>query len=330
MATFGSNFIIVPKTWAGLKDVVSSKALSLQYDTLSDSYQLFGIDQQMLYVASIYLGILPDSISGSYSQVQNDLDKADFETNYKPVSNKPLDMRTVVGTPSSGSGLIGFYGAYVSTAAASNVAVRASTFIEQTSIASRSFSSTNAADNASGSGTRQIRLTYYDNSMNGPFTEDLFLSGTTNVNTRAGNIRFVESVKSLLTGSNGGNLGNINMFATTAGGGGMIAQILAGDSKTYYAHHYIRPNVTFYLEKLLISSTAVSGNIAIRYVNPLIVNSFEDQIGTMFRATPTAQPATYDFDDTVQVQGPARITFYVRPDGAGASGYFVNFGWEEY
>lgn len=109
----------------------------------------------------------------------------------------------------------------------------------------RSFSSTSGNDNASGSGARQIRLTYYDGQMNGPFTEDLYLSGTTAVDTVNTNIQFVEHIKCTLVGANGINEGNINMFATSSGGGGLIAQIPAGDGKTYYAHHYVRSGDVF-------------------------------------------------------------------------------------
>lgn len=329
MATFGQAFIIIDQTWTQLKVTVASKAMALQYDTLSDRYQLFAVDGPLVYVANIYLGTLPDSIAVSYSQAQNDADKTDFENNYKTISNKPLDMNTTISGSLTGSGLIGFYGAYVPTAATTLVAVRASVFTEQTTAASRSFSSTSANDNPSGSGTRQIMLTYYDNSMNGPFTETLFITGTQNINTRAGDIRFVESIKTTLSGNNGGNVGNINMFAATGGAGGIIAQIPAGDGKTYYAHHYIRPNKTFYLENLFLHTSGSAGGVSCRVVNPFNLNSFEDQVGTTFRANSTTH-GHYHFDNTVQIVGPARVTFYAKPDSAVAATFFVNFGWSEY
>ena len=330
--TFGSSFVVVTQTWSTFKSLVASKAMAMQYDTdpLGQQYLIFAIDNPIVYSSYIYLGTVPDNVAATYSQAQNDADKSDFETNYKPLCNKPLDVITTISGSQTGSALVGFYGAYVPTAATSLVAMRATTFVEQTSAASRSFSSTNANDNASGSGTRQIRLTYYDNSMNGPFFEDLFLTGTVNVNTRAGNIRFVESIKTLLSGNNGGNVGNINMFAATAGAGGIIAQVAAGDGKTYYAHHYVRPNTTFYLEKMFTNSTVLSGGVSIRYVNPFVINSFEDQVGTTFRSTPTQMGGAYDFADTVQIPGPARVTFYVKPDGTTSTTYFINFGWTEY
>lgn len=326
--TFGNAFILINLSWTTFKATVASKAMAVQYDDDGTVYTIFAIDNPIVYQVTLYKGTVPDS--PTWNQAQNDSDKLDFETNYKSLSNKPLDMATTISGSMTGSALLGFYGAYVGTAAASLVAVRASTFVEQMSIASRSFSSTNANDNASGSGTRQIRLTYYDNSMMGPYTEDLYLSGTTNVNTRAGNIRFVERIESLLTGSNGGNVGNVNMFAATGGAGGIIAQIPAGDSKTYYGHHYVRPNATFYLERLFTNSTSLSGGLSVRYINPFIVGCFENQIGTTFRSTPQQQGGAYDFGDTIQIPGPARITFYIKPDGTPATTYFVNFGWSEW
>lgn len=325
--SFGNAFITVLQSWTVFKTTVAAKAMAIQYDDDGSRYNIFAVDAPIVYLVTLNKGTLPD-IPG-VDQAQNDADKSDFETNYKTISNKPLDMATTISGSLTGSGLIGFYGAYVPTAATTLVAIRPSTFVEQLSIASRSFSSTSANDNASGSGTRQIILTYYDNSMNGPYTETLFLSGTTNVNTVNGNIRFVESIKTTLSGNNGGNVGNVNMFAAVAGAGGIIAQIPAGDGKTYYAHHYIRPNKTFYLENMFLNTSGSAGGVSFRVLNPFNLNSFEDQVGTTFRAN-SSDHGEHHFDNSIQVVGPARVTFYAKPDSSAAATFFVNFGWSEY
>lgn len=268
MATFGSSFIVIARTWTQLKDVLNSKMLALQYDDSDSSiYELFALDGPIAYVATIFRGTVPEGVQTTYSQAQNDADKADFEANYKSNANKPLD----VTLPLSGSGasLVGFYGAYLPTNSTALAIVRASTFVEQTWPCRRSFSSTSGNDNASGSGARQIRLTYYDGQMNGPYTEDLYLSGTTAVDTVNTNIQFVEHIRCTLVGANGGNEGNVNMFATSSGGGGLIAQIPADDGKTYYAHHYVRPGDVFSLKRLFANTTTTAGNMSVRFANPI-------------------------------------------------------------
>ena len=333
--TFGSNFIQIAQLWTTFKQTVAGKALAMQYDLdpTGTQYQVFAIDNPIVYTTFIYLGTVPDTIAQTYSQAQATADLADFQTNYQSICNKPLDMITTISGTQTNSGLVGFYGGYVPTNSTALTAVQAAVFVEQTTAASRSFSSTNANDNASGSGTRQVLLTYYDNNMNGPYQELITLNGLSNVNTVGGNIRFVESIKSTLTGTNGGNVGNINMFGGTSGTLGIIAQVNAGDSKTYYTHHYIRPNKVFYLENMFLHTSAsngtTGGSISLRVENPFIVNSFEDQIGTQFRTSP-AQATHFHFNDMIQIAGPARVRFYVKPDASNVTTYFVNFGWCEY
>ena len=327
---FGSQFINVSQLWTAFKASVVAKSLSVQYgfDASSTTYQIFAVDLPIVYTTTIYLGAVPDGLT-IYSQAQNDLDKADFESNWKNNANKRLDVQFSM-SGSVGGGLVGFYGAYLPTAATTLGAVRASTFVEQTSPSRRSFSSTNATDNASGSGAQQVRLTYYDGQMNGPYIEDLYLSGTTAVNTVNTNIQFVENVKCNLVGANGGNAGNINMFATSSGGGGLIAQIVAGDGKTYYAHHYVRPGGVFNMKRLFINTTATAGNVSVRNINPFVTGAFEDQLGTAFRSLPGGAGSQLDFDDSLQVIGPARVTVYVKPDSALSTTWYVNFAWEEF
>lgn len=325
--TFGNAFILNSQTWSTFKATVSSKAMAMQYDDDGTTYTIFAVDSPIVYLVTLYKGSVPDA--PGFSQSQNDSDKSDFEANWKTNANKPLDVQIPM-TGSAGAGLVGFYGAYLPTAATSLAAVRASLFTEQTWPCRRSFSSTDGTDNASGSGARQIRLTYYDGQMNGPYVEDLYLSGTTTVNTVNTNIQFVEHIRCTLVGANGGNAGNVNMFATSSGAGGLIAQIPAGDGKTYYAHHYVRPGDIFSLRRLFINTSVCAGNVSVRNINPFVTGAFEDQVGTTFRALPGGAGSQFDFDGDMQVVGPARVTVYTKPDAATATTWFINFAWEEF
>jgi len=82
MAEIGNGLIRIDYSWTQLKSIVAAKRLSLQYEESSNAYELFALDGSIAYVARIFTGSVPDS---SYSQVQNDADKSDFETNYKNV-----------------------------------------------------------------------------------------------------------------------------------------------------------------------------------------------------------------------------------------------------
>lgn len=325
--TFGNAFITVMQSWTSFKAIVASKALPVQYDDDGVHYNIFAIDDPIVYLVTLQKGTVPSG--GGFDQTQNDANKADFEASWKANANKPLDVQIPM-TGSAGAGLVGFYGAYLPTAATSLTAVRASLFVEQTFPCQRSFSSTDSTDNASGSGARQVRLTYYDGQMNGPYVEDLYLSGTTAVNTINTNIQFVEHFRCMLVGANGGNAGNVNMFATSSGAGGLIAQIPAGDGKTYYAHHYVRSGDVFSLKGLFANTTTVAGNVSVRSINPFVTGAFEDQVGTAFRALPGGAGSQFDFNGDLQVIGPSRVTIYTKPDSALATTWYVNFAWEEF
>lgn len=87
MAEYGSGLVRINSSWDNLKTIVVTKNLSMQYDESSTAYDIFAIDGSIVYYILIFKGVVPDS---SFNQVQNDADKADFETNYKNlVTNRP-------------------------------------------------------------------------------------------------------------------------------------------------------------------------------------------------------------------------------------------------
>src|SRR5579863_8235042 len=78
-----------------------------------------------------------------------------------------------------------------------------------TSAAQRSIASSSALDTSSGTGAQQVSYVYYDNNMNGPFTDTVTLNGTSAVNTNATNIMFLESASISQTGTDNTNDGTI-------------------------------------------------------------------------------------------------------------------------
>jgi hypothetical protein len=79
-----SGVIQVSTTWTKLKATVSSKNLALQYDSGSNAYEIFALDGSILYSTVIFTGSVPNTVD--FNQAQNDLDKTDFETNFKDIT----------------------------------------------------------------------------------------------------------------------------------------------------------------------------------------------------------------------------------------------------
>ena len=330
--------VVVPSTWTIFKTntYTGNKSLPMQYYENGEEYTIFAIDADIGYTCTIWKNIVPDGvIGGGYSQATNDADKSDFETNYKPNANKNAAVvwtseRSIAGGIIP-NGLSGVIGGYRGTSAITRVQLTATTYTEPASAAQRSVSSSSASDTSAGTGTRTLKITYYDNDMNGPYTETITMNGTTPVNTVATNIRFIEKMESLTVGSNGTNVGTISLFGSTAGGGGTVGTIAVGDGQTYWAHHYVRPNRTMFIRRLLVStgSGGTSTNCALVVAKPLTANSFESQIGTQFRAVAATIGNAIDFDALAAIQGPARLLMYIRPDATTASTFYANITYYE-
>ncbi len=92
---FGSGFIRIPVSWTELKDIVQRKSIPVQYVTQEDTYCIFAIDSVLVYVSNIYTGTIPDGVT--FTQVENDADKEDFENNFQTSANLPLSYRSSLG-----------------------------------------------------------------------------------------------------------------------------------------------------------------------------------------------------------------------------------------
>jgi len=76
--------------WTDWKAVQYSKNLVTQYDDNEIIYTIWGYDGPEVHICTIWKGTVPDGVKASYSQEQNDSDKSDFETNFKPSANQPV------------------------------------------------------------------------------------------------------------------------------------------------------------------------------------------------------------------------------------------------
>lgn len=217
---------------------------------------------------------------------------------------------------------------YVSTSSVTITVLRATAYIEPASASQMEIVSSSVQDDATpgGTGTRTIRITYYDGTMNGPFTEDLSMNGTSAVATIGTNIRFVESIESLTVGSNGTNAGTITL--RLVGGGATVGTIAVGDGITNWAHHYVANGLRCFVKRVITGSNGNSGSSFLRSVNPLIANAFEKTITPNLR-TITAQPSQIYDTENFTVIGPAKITMYVRANSNTACTWDGGFSYYE-
>lgn len=91
--TFASNLTQRNYRWTDFKAIKASHDLLVQYDDDGTMYTIYGYDGPEVHMCQIWQGNVPDSAQTSYSQAQNDSDKSDFETNYKPTANQSMTYR---------------------------------------------------------------------------------------------------------------------------------------------------------------------------------------------------------------------------------------------
>jgi hypothetical protein len=92
MSTLSPQFTQRGYFWTQWLQMRILKSLVLQYEDADGVYTIWGYDGPEVHVCTIWKGLVPDGvIAGGYSQSQNDTDKTDFETNFKPYGNRPIN-----------------------------------------------------------------------------------------------------------------------------------------------------------------------------------------------------------------------------------------------
>lgn len=227
---FGAGTNIVSGTWTDVKTTVSAKVLSLQYAQAPGSYTIFAIDDSLAYTCTIWTGAVPDGvISSGYSQAQNDTDKSDFETNYKPYANMPIAqgqfndprIRRCIGN--------------LTATSTSEVLVSSRPYVEQSSQAQRSVKSSSTQDAVGGTGAAAVRITYLDSNY-ALKTEDITLQGTTRVSTVGTDIRFIDKFE-VIRGA--AAVGAISLLDSPSGAQNEFCGISAGTTEAFMCHHYV-------------------------------------------------------------------------------------------
>lgn len=266
------------------------------------------IDQSILMPVSVSNFPAVQVVTGTLSVV-NALSggAADPDIRFQSVAYPPSGSRDldIFGKISVGS--VGFPG----------VEVTQGIYIEQTINGQRSINSTNNNDTAAGSGARQVRITYYDSSMNGPFFETITLNGTSAVNTVNNNICFVETIDVISAGSTLDNTGTIRLYTGLNATGTIFCTITPNENTTQILHHYVRPGWTSYIYGLTTSFNPDNANqggyVYLAKYNPLVTTSPRTPItaGVWMTGVTSASGTDYFQNVPIRIDGPARIVGYV-------------------
>lgn len=318
--------VVVTLRWPDFKTTLLAKGLRLQYLRTEEDYTIFAMDNSITYTCRLiqlaYSGTYPfQNFSPDYNQAQNDSGVAEFEASFKNSGN------TLVTSVNS---VASFVSGYNSTSNGTRASILATVYTEPLSAAQRSVASSSASDASAGTGARTILITYYDNTMAGPFTETVTLNGTSNVNTVASNIRFVESMRVLTAGSAGNNQGTITVFNASAGGGGAMGTVAVNDNQTNWCHHYIGVNKAFFLSQVVCGNQGGSaGSLTVLKTTPTVSNSTDFVVIPQIR-TDTGVTTSVDFKSPISVSGPARVILQIKQDAtSGTNNWFAGFAYQE-
>jgi hypothetical protein len=209
------------------------------------------------------------------------------------------------------------------------VAVRETAYTEPASAAQRSIASSSANDTSAGTGARTVKITYFDDTLANRLTETVTLNGTTAVNTVATNIRFIERIEVLTSGSANENVGTITLYGSTGGGGGTVGTIAATKRRTNWAHHYVPAGKVLFL-------ASMNGGAKIKEGGRLFGQAKDptSSVSTPIQVTPTfvlaglASSIAVTFAVPIAViNGPARFTMFI--DAAGNDTFYCGFGLTE-
>jgi len=229
------------------------------------------------------------------------------------------------------SGNTGVVFGRVATAATAEVAVRQTAYTEQTANFQGSVVSSSANDtNAAGTGARTLRITYYDATMAGPFTEDVALNGAVAVNLVNLTHCFIEKMVVLTVGSTGSNVGTISLFTGLGGAGTLVGTIAATINGTRWCHHYVATGKQC---NIATSTTGTTGTIdglaRLRFAQPTVPNAAELQISEFLAIGLNSNSLARYFNIPIKVTGPGRITLYVTPNAVTAVNWFGGIDFQE-
>lgn len=191
-------------------------------------------------------------------------------------------------------------------------AIRRNAYTEPSSSSQCKFSSSSTSDRATGPGLRKLRVVYYDDAggtLNGPYTEDITMNGTTPV-TMTGSARFIESLTAIELGSGNGPVGTITV---TTNANVTICKWTGKEPQTQWGHHFVPSGKTCMVYTIAAYASGVNFLVFLRIVNPLVSTDSLKKVGPEFVATTNSTSYFHSFPIPVKVVGPARIELTCQP-----------------
>lgn len=215
----------------------------------------------------------------------------------------------------------------VATAATTQVTVMQTAFTYTGTNVSAFIASGSANDTLAGTGAQKITITYFKADGSGPFTETDNMQGTTGFFSSA-TMAFVQSVVVSQVGSGGTNAGQI--LVSNLSPLSTMAAIAAGDSETYYCHHFIPLGKTGYLTHFSFGSTATSagqgGRFFLKKQNiPLSSNATLAVLGNT-TLVGSSSTDSVDMLTPIKIAGPCLLQVFLVPDSATANTFSAAMG----
>jgi hypothetical protein len=259
-------------------------------------------------------------------------DQTDFETNWKKLAYSPglqlnADGMVTCVAPKGQEALSGVEFGQIVTAATTRVQILGTTYTEQTVDGQRSISSSSANDRTASTGAKTVKITYYDQNMNGPYVETVALNGATAVVTTATNICFIESLEVASAGSGRINAGAISLYANTSGNGTVIASIAAGAGRTLFAHHHVPAGRAVYITQVTASVTASAALVTL--VRRGLTENVDLPIGDALRPVSTNASVIRTYQQPICVTGPARVVMFTTPAASTSLTTYGSFDYYE-
>lgn len=296
----------------------------LQSDTLKISWTVGGSSPSFTGVNVTFCGHGPgNAIEGQAEEgtVIHDapVPIAGVDKNTLIRSLKVADDGSLIVAPTGSDQVNGFSPGYVQLGGGTSGSlnsVRATPYTSPTTNAQRSVSSSSASDTSAGTGARTVRITYYNQTGAGPFTEVVTLNGTTSVDTVATDICFIEKLVVVTSGSLTYNAGTITLHDATGGGGSPIGTIGVGnivagigDNRTLWAHHYVPPGITTSITSMLVGASA-SAIFHLRVKDPTMAAAPDIVVSGLITVSASFQRS---YGAAIQIPGPARILMMAVP-----------------
>lgn len=215
----------------------------------------------------------------------------------------------------------------IQTASTAQVAVMGSGYNYLGANVSAYLASSSTADALAGTGCQKITLTYFKADGSGPFSETDNMLGTTGFFSSS-TMAFVSRAYCSQVGLGATNAGNILISSLSPLS--TLASITAGDTETYYAHHFVPLGKTTYLNSFTFGSAAVAAAQGAKFLLkvqkiPLASNAMLSLLGPAFLVG-SSSTQSLRLQTPIAIVGPAIITVQVIPDSATANTFACSIG----